>query len=158
MAIRVDNDLVLADVAAALRQRGVLRARELLGLGLTECQIRTLIRLGSLTRAARGIYTSRRVPATPHRALAVAALRVPVGVVALQSALWLHGLIDAPPEHVWIALPNKAWRPRVDEIPVRFVWFSGAAATTDVEVHDIEGVEVRVYGATKTAIDWVRYP
>lgn len=145
------------EVSYFLKSRGVLRARDLHAIGVTEADIRRLVGRGSITRVARGVYTSRRVPATLWRALAVAAVRVPVGVVCLESALWFHGLIDTAPTQVWMALPNKAWRPRIDEFPVRFAWFSGAAATTDVEVHDIEGVDVRIFGATKSVIDCVRH-
>lgn len=146
-----------AEIIDCLKTRGVVRARDLHEIGVTEADIRRLVGRGSLTRVARGVYASRRVAATPHRRLAVAALRVPVGVVCLTSALRFHGLLDVEPEHVWMALPHHAWRPRIDEIPVRFAWFSGPAASAGVETHVVEGVELRVYSVAKTVADLFKH-
>lgn len=46
-----------------------------------------------------------------------------------------------------MALPPKAWAPRIASPRLGLVRFSGAALTAMVEAHPIEGVTVRVYTA-----------
>ena len=54
-------------------------------------------------------------------------------------------------------MAEKAWRPQVDYPPLRFVRFSGAALTSGIAEHQIEGVLVRVYGPAKTVVDCFKY-
>jgi predicted transcriptional regulator of viral defense system len=82
---------------------------------------------------------------------------VPGGVVCLLSALRFHGLTTQQPADVWLALPEKARRPRLDYPRLRVARFSGAALSEGVETHRIEGVNVRVYSAAKTVADCFKY-
>jgi predicted transcriptional regulator of viral defense system len=82
---------------------------------------------------------------------------VPSGVVCLLSALRLHGLTTQAPFEVWMALDTKAWLPKVDHPPLRFVRFSGAALREGVQRKKIEGVEVRFYSPAKTVADCFKY-
>jgi predicted transcriptional regulator of viral defense system len=61
------------------------------------------------------------------------------------------------PRRVWLALDRKAWRPHVDNQPVRIVRFSGAALTEGVETHRLAGVRVPVYSPAKTVADCFKY-
>lgn len=140
-----------------LRTHGVVRAKVLLELGMQESDIRRYVRRGVLTRIARGTYTSRWYSATANRMVAAAAVKVPRGVLCLLSALHLHGLLAERPPEVWMALPEKAWRPCTDDLPVRIVWFGGAAAAAGIETRVVEGVDVPVYSAAKSVADCVKY-
>jgi len=57
----------------------------------------------------------------------------------------------------WLAIDRKARAPHEPGLPLRVVRFSGAALTTGVEEHGIEGATVRVYSAAKTVVDCFRY-
>jgi len=48
-------------------------------------------------------------------------------------------------------------QPRVEDVPVKFVWFSGPAFDEGQEVHNVEGVEIRVYAPGKTVADLFKY-
>jgi predicted transcriptional regulator of viral defense system len=89
--------------------------------------------------------------------LAEACKRVPHGVVCLLSALQFHDLTTQAPFEVWMAISEKAWLPRVAYPPLRIVRFSGAALTSGIEEHQIEGVPVRVYCPAKTVADCFKY-
>jgi predicted transcriptional regulator of viral defense system len=141
------------EIDMLLYRRGVLRARQLLDLGLTKSDVETLVRRGRLQPIGLGLYASALVKATGDRGLAAAALRVPAGVVCLLSAAHLHGLVAERPAEVWMAVSAKAWRPR----GLRIVWYSGAAFTEGIETLVIEGVEVSVYSAAKTVADCLKY-
>jgi len=52
-----------------------------------------------------------------------------------------------------MAIDVKARTPTEEIIPLRIVRFSGKALTAGVEIHTIEGVNVKVYNRAKTAHD-----
>lgn len=82
---------------------------------------------------------------------------MPQGVVCLLSALQFHGLTTKRPPDLWLAIEEKAWRPRLDYPPLRVVYFSGNALTEGIETHTIQNVPVRVYNVDKTIADCFKY-
>lgn len=59
--------------------------------------------------------------------LVEAAIRIPLGVICLLSALRLHKLTTQSPHEVWMASGIKACKPKTDWPPLRIVRFSGTA-------------------------------
>ena len=94
---------------------------------------------------------------TEEHALAQVATRIPRAVVCLLSALRFHELTTQVPHEVWIALSEKARRPRLDFPPLRVVRFSGRALTEGIETHRIEGTDVRITSVAKTVADCFKY-
>ena len=80
-----------------------------------------------------------------------------VGVVCLLSSLSFHGVGTQAPSRVWIALDRRARKPTLDWPPTRIVRFGGEALTEGVETHELEGVNVKVYGMAKTLADLFKY-
>ena len=78
---------------------------------------------------------------------------MPRGVVCLLSALRFHELTTQLPHEVWIAIPEKARRSRVEYPRLRTVRFSGRALSHGVETHWIETVPVRITSVAKTVAD-----
>jgi predicted transcriptional regulator of viral defense system len=140
-----------------VRQLGIARATELEAHGVPRAQIYQLVRKGLLERQARGIYVASRHPFTARHTLAQVAKRVPGGVLCLLTALRFHELTTQDPAEVWIALPEKARKPRLDYPRLRVARFSGAALTEGIETHRLEHVDVRVYSAAKTVADCFKY-
>lgn len=140
-----------------VRQLGIARATELEAHGVPRAQIYQLVRKGLLERQARGIYVASRHPFTAEHTLAQVAKRVPGGVLCLLTALRFHELTTQEPAEVWIALPEKARKPRLDYPRLRVARFSGAALTEGIETHRLEHVDVRVYSAAKTVADCFKY-
>ena len=116
-----------------------------------------LCRSGHLRRAGRGLYVLPNADTTEHHALAEACKRIPRGIICLLSALRFHGLTTQAPFEVWIAIDVKSRKPQVDSMPLRVHRFSGAAMTSGVEEHDVEGVTVRVTSPAKTVADCFKY-
>lgn len=133
---------------ALARERGLLRWRDWGPLGIQRPEV-----LNILTEVAPGIRTasSRAFDATT-----IAAKRVPQAVLCMQSALYFHGLREEPPE-VWLALAEKARKPRVLQPRIRTVRFSGRALTEGIEVFYPWGVPVRVYCVAKVVADLFKY-
>jgi predicted transcriptional regulator of viral defense system len=78
-------------------------------------------------------------------------------VVCLLSALRFHDLTTQAPFEIWLAIGEKAWRPRMKYPPLRIVRFSMAALGAGIEKHQIEGVTVHVYTPAKTVADCFKY-
>jgi len=105
----------------------------------------------------RGLYAHASFEPTENHGLAVVAARAPGAVVCLLSALSFHGLTTELPHEVWIALPPKTWRPKLEWPRLRVVTFSGAHFDEGLEHHKLEGVDVKVYSVAKTVIDCFRF-
>jgi predicted transcriptional regulator of viral defense system len=146
-----------SQVLQVVRRLGIVRAAELEAHGIPRGQIYRLVRKGLVERQARGIYVASKHPVTAEHTLAQVAKRVPGGVFCLLTALRFHELTTQAPAEVWIALPEKARRPKLDYPRLRVARFSGPALTEGIETHRLEGVEVRVYSAAKTVADCFKY-
>lgn len=146
--------------ARALRlieQQGLARPKDLEARGISRAQLSRLVKAGLVLRQARGIYVAARHEPTAQHTLAQVAKRVPEAVFCLLTALRFHGLTTQSPAEVWIALPEKARRPRLDYPRLRIARFSAAALTEGIDRHRIEGVTLRVTSPAKTVADCFKY-
>ncbi|MCA9759611.1 MAG: type IV toxin-antitoxin system AbiEi family antitoxin domain-containing protein [Candidatus Eisenbacteria bacterium] len=136
---------------------GVVRPSDLEAHGIARSVLASLQEKGLVVREARGIYTAAEHPITENHTHAVVSKSAPMGIVCLLSALRFHELTTQSPSEVWIAIPIKARRPRLEYPQLRVARFSGDALTEGVELHRVEGVEVKVYSAAKTVADSFKY-
>lgn len=79
------------------------------------------------------------------------------GIVCLLTALRFHTLGSQHPREVWLAVNRRAAIPKLDVAPVRIVRMTGAAMTSGVEEHEIEGVTVRVTSQARTVVDCFKF-
>jgi predicted transcriptional regulator of viral defense system len=140
-----------------MRCSGLLRPRDLDAHGIPRIYLQMAVARKLVERSGRGLYRLPNAEATEHLALIECAKRVPRGVVCLLSALQFHGLTTQLPPDLWLAIGEKAWRPRLDYPPLRVVYFSGKALTEGIETHTIQNVPVRVYNVAKTIADCFKY-
>lgn len=139
------------------RRFGLIRPYELDRYGIPRRYVYRLEKAGKLQRVGRGLYALPDAEPSENRSLAEAAKRVPTGVICLLSALRFHELTTQAPFEVWMAIPRKAWRPRVQYPPLRVVRFSGAALHEGIEEYVVEGVRLPVYSPAKTVADCFKY-
>jgi predicted transcriptional regulator of viral defense system len=142
-------------VVELARQAGILRSRDL--GGIPRQYLRLAEEQGKVTRVARGLYVATDVDVTENHDLALAAKRVPHGVVCLLSALRFHELTTQMPFEVWLAIDPKARLPKTEYPPLRIVRFSGAALSYGAAQYTIEGVTVRITMPAKTVADCFKY-
>jgi len=152
MSTRADQEAL-----RVIRGLGVVRPGDLEARGIPRGHIYRLLRQGLVEREARGLYVASDHEHTADHGLAQIAKNVPEGVVCLLSALQYHELTTQLPHEVWVAIPEKARRPRIEYPPMRVVRFSGPALTQGVETHNIEGVPVRITSVAKTLADCFKY-
>lgn len=140
-----------------LRRKGVARSKELEALGLGRSQIQRLREAGVLLRVQRGLYRLADGEVGERSGLVEVARKVPAGVFCLLTALRLHGMTTQNPSEVWLAIPNRGWRPRIPYPPLRLVDRDAARLEQGVERHRVEGVDLRVYGPAQTVVDCFQY-
>jgi predicted transcriptional regulator of viral defense system len=140
-----------------VRERGMVRPRDLAERNIPPDYLDRLYRKGVVDRIARGLYAWPDADISEHHSLAEVAHQVPKGVVCLVSALSFHGITTEMPHEVWLALPPKAWAPRLKHPRLRIVRFSGRALGEMVEKHGIDGVSVQVYAVAKTVADCFKF-
>lgn len=140
-----------------LRQKGVLRPRELAELGIPRVYLTRLTASGQLERAGRGCYRLTDYPLSEHEGLATIATKVPQAVFCLLTALQFHELTTQLPRQIWIAMPRGSHAPRIDYPPVKMVQFSGPAYSEGVEIHVRDQVKLPVYSIAKTIADCFKH-
>ena len=151
------TDTGLRSGPGPLAQLGaVFRPRELAAVGMTPDQLPALVRQGLVERVGRGLYRVADEPPTENYTLAMASARVTDGIVCLLTALRVHGLGTQAPSAVWMAIPQRSRTPRVRDIRIRFVRFSGPAATYGVVATAFEGVPARITNPARTIVDCFR--
>jgi predicted transcriptional regulator of viral defense system len=144
-------------ILALARKRPLLRARDLAEHALPTIALTRLVAAGKLERVARGVYSLPGRRLSEHRSLAEVALLVPQGVICLLSALRVHEIGTQAPFEVWIAIPQNAAAPRIDQPSLRVVRMSGPALAEGIETRHIDGVKVPIFGAEKTVADCFKF-
>jgi predicted transcriptional regulator of viral defense system len=145
------------EVLDLAQSKGVLRARDLAGRGYPRSTLSRLVKKGFLQRLSRGLYSVVQAEITEHQTLIEVAKTYPDAVVCLLSALLFHNLTTQLPRRVWLAVENKAWAPRKGPVRFEVVWLTGRSFSEGIEIHDIQGVPVRVYNPAKTVADCFKF-
>jgi predicted transcriptional regulator of viral defense system len=133
------------------------RPSQLEAAGMTRDQLPALLRSGRVKRIGRGLYRLADAEPTEAYSLALACARVPNSVVCLLSALRVHGIGTQAPAEIWLGIPHKARAPRLPELRLRVVRFSGPAWTFGVKEIEFEGVPARITNPARTIVDCFRF-
>jgi predicted transcriptional regulator of viral defense system len=139
------------------RKKRLFRLSEAKQAGIHPEEVRRLTSRRQLARIGRGLYALPSQEPTEHHTLAEVAKRVPKGTVCLLTALRFHGLGTQNPRDVWLAVDRRAGIPKIDFTPVRIIRMSGAALSTGIEEHDIDGVRVRITNPARTVVDCFKF-
>lgn len=143
-----------------LRAAGItsfFRPTQLEAAGLTRDQLPALVRSGKIERVGRGLYRPADAEPTENYSLAMACARVPNSIVCLLTALRVHEIGTQAPADVWLAIPHKARAPRLHELRLRIVRFTGPAWTFGVQATKFEGVPGRITSPARTIADCFRF-
>lgn len=142
---------------ALARRTGVVTRRDAGAAGIHPQVLTRLVREGVLEHIGRGSYRLRGAEVSEHHGLVAATAAVPDGVVCLLSALAFHRVGTQLPHTVWLAIERGSRTPQVEWPPLAVVHFSDAAFNEGIEVHRLEGREVRIYGLAKTLADTFKF-
>jgi len=140
-----------------VRDRGLIRPRDLVALDIPRALLKRLVERGQLVRRSRGVYAAAEHEPTRHTDLAEVCARTPNATVCLISALDFHELTTQIPHAVWIMIDRSGRRPKIEGPPIHIVYASGQARTAGIKTHRIEGVEVSMTNPAKTVADCFKY-
>lgn len=145
------------EILSIAKSSGALRPRDLSKKGIPRKYLYSLLESGTLQRSSRGVYLHSKARITENHTLVEVACRIPSGIICLLSALRFHEITTQNPFQVWLAIDPKARKPRLEHPTLRVVRFSDKALSEGIEVHRIEGVDVKVYSVAKTVADCFKY-
>jgi predicted transcriptional regulator of viral defense system len=145
-----------ATIKEVFATRSMARAGDFVTAGISPSRLRRAVLNGSLQRLSRGVYAPAQQQPGDHWSLREVAVRAPNAVVCLLSALAFHGVTTQQPHEVWIAIEGTAWAPRVGNLRLRVLRFSGQSFRLGIETHVVEGVPIRVYSLARTVADCFR--
>jgi len=136
---------------------GMLRTAQAIRAGIHPSTLYAMRDSGMLEVISRGVYRLADSSPLGNPDLVTVATRVPSGVICLISALAFHDLTTQIPHEVHVALPRGAEEPRLHHPPIKTSRFTGGAFTEGVEIHELDGVGVRIYSPEKTLADCFKF-
>jgi predicted transcriptional regulator of viral defense system len=136
---------------------GILRTAQALSAGIHPKTLYDMRDSGALEVISRGVYRLADSPPLENPDLVTVAIRIPKGIICLISALAFYEMTTQIPHEVHVALSRGAEEPRLEFPPIRTYRFTGDAFTEGVNIHDLDGVSVRVYCPEKTLADCFKF-
>ena len=103
------------------------------------------------------MYCLPKAMQNEYRSFAEVCKYAPSAVICLLSALQYHGLTTQTPFQVWLAIGHKARKPNIDTVQIRVVRYSASSLSQGIEIHNIDGVDIRVFSPAKTVADCFKY-
>jgi predicted transcriptional regulator of viral defense system len=135
----------------------LFRARDVQSLGGGFHDLQRWLEQGVVEQVARGLYRLTASEPSEHYLLAAVAARAPNGILCLLSALGFYGIGTSLPADVWLAIPHKARPPRLPQVPLQVVRFSGPSLRYGVVGVEIDGVPARITSPARTVVDCFRF-
>lgn len=132
---------------------GYLDRQSVAEAGIHTQYLTRMVSEGALERFAPGKYRNPGSEITEHHGLVLASLAGPHSVVCLLSALGFHGIGTQLPAEVWVAIERGRTEPKLHDLMLRVVRYTGKSFTHGIETHKVEGQSVRVYSVAKTLAD-----
>ena len=133
----------------------VFTYQEARAAGLSHRQIYAMRDTGELTSLGGGVYRRSDAPLADLDLIEIAE-RVPLGTLCLETALARHGLLDAIPIAIDIAIPRGNHRPAL-RAPQRLHNFDRATFEVGRELIEVGARRpLGIYSAERSLIDLVR--
>lgn len=136
---------------------GVVRREEILSNLMNAGMLRKYMDLGVIQRWERGFYYLKEdnLPYSPE--MIMVAKKYHQAVICLMSALSFHDMTTQIPHFIDIAIPYKSNAPKSSYPLIRAFRFRDAIYEAGMEIHDLEGVKLKVYNKEKTLVDAFRF-
>lgn len=126
--------------------------------GISPSTLSAAVASGQIERVNRGLYRHVDAPWDENLNLSEVAARVPGAIIVLLSALNFHEIGTHQAHRVHIQLKRNAVAPRIDYPPIDVVWSRNPRAFTEgVEVHELNGIPVRITTPARTVADCFKH-
>ena len=139
------------------KNHGILRTQEAIKLGIHPRTLYEMRDKGILEQLARGIYRLTTIPDFSEPDLVLVSKKIPHGVICLISALAYYEITTQIPHFIYVAIPVKSRKPRLDYPPIRYFWYSDKVYQAGIETIKIGGFPLKIYNIEKTLADCVKF-
>lgn len=136
---------------------GIIRTSDAIRAGIHPRTLYQLRDSGALEILSRGVYRLSSQEDVSHPDLIIMATRVPQAVICLVSALSFHEITTQIPNTISIALSKGSETPRLDYPPLDVHRFSNDTLKEGIEVHQLDGITIKVYSLEKTLADCFKF-
>lgn len=136
---------------------GILRTGEAIAAGIHPRMLYEMRDKGIVERLSRGVYRLSELKPLGDPDLVSVMLRIPKGVVCLVSALAFYKITTQIPHQVYIAIDRNSRPPNIEFPPIRVFRFTGEAYASGIEIHESEGIQLKIYNPEKTIADCFKY-
>ncbi len=140
-----------------LKNNGYLKASEALFEGIHPRDLYALRDSGDITLIIRGLFRLTSMPELRVPELFIIAVKIPHGVLCLQSALAFHHLVEPFPKEISVALVKGSEKPVLRDFLLKTYLVSEPAFSEGIQIHQGEGVSLRVYSLEKTLADCFKF-
>ena len=140
-----------------LKHRGYLRASVAFKNGVQRRDLYALRDEGSIEVVTRGLFRLASMPELESPSLFIVGVKVPQGVVCLESALAFHQLIKQVPDDFSVALVKGSDKPKIQNVSLKFYLISEPAFSEGIEIYRQDGIELRIYSPEKTLADCFKF-
>jgi predicted transcriptional regulator of viral defense system len=139
------------------KHHGILRTHEVLELGIHSRTLYQMRNQGVLEQLTRGVYRLTSIPDFSEPDLVLVSKKIPHGIICLISALAYYRLTTQIPHFVYVAIPVKSRKPKLDYPPIRYFWYSDKVYQAGVKIIKIGGYPVKIFDIEKTLADCVKF-
>lgn len=139
------------------KNNGILRTSEAIKSGIHPRTLYKMRDQGLLEELARGLYRLTIISDFSEPDLVLISKKIPHGVICLISALAYYRITTQIPHFVYVAIPVKSRKPKLDYPPIRYFWYSDKVYRAGIETIDIEGCSVKIFDIEKTLADCVKF-
>lgn len=151
------TSLYSSEIEVFNRNNGILRLNEAIAKGIQKHKIYAMVSAGIITREGRGLYCLKNNANLSSPDLVKVSLLIPKAVICLTSALYYYQLTTQIPTAVTIALPNNMRTPKIEYPPIEAVKLSPKIYSAGVEIHDVDGKQLKIYSIEKTITDCFKF-
>jgi len=147
----------LEKLIAMAQRKGLLHTRDVAKEGIPRQYLKIACEHQVLKRLGRGLYCAPDNLMDENTSLAEVCKVAPRGIICLLSALRFHKLTTQLPHEVWMVIGEKAHTPKIETVAIRIVRFSDTTLNSGVEIHKVQGAEIKVFSPAKTVADCFKY-
>ncbi|BBI17244.1 type IV toxin-antitoxin system AbiEi family antitoxin domain-containing protein [Neochlamydia sp. S13] len=139
------------------KNHGLLRTAEAIHLDIHPRTLYQMRDEGLLEQLAKGVYRLTEIPDFSEPDLVLVSKKIPQGIICLISALAYHEITTQIPHFVYVALPPKSRKSRLDYPPIRYFYYSEKAYSQGLETTLIGGYPIKIYNIEKTLADCIKF-
>lgn len=147
-----------AELIDFFKQKGGLAGyAEIIEAGFNKVVLKSGLNSKRINKIDRALYRLSEGASSSNPDLVAASIRIPNGVVCLVSALNFHEATQEIPRHLDVAIPRGSHANKIKYPPVQYYRFAPNTWEAGIEIHKMEGHQIRIYNLARTVADCFKF-